>query len=177
MRKIFIEAGCREGRIVDEFCHHHLVDEYEIYGFEPNDYHEEWEILKEKYPKHKINFIQKALWIEDGQIDFDDSKDVGSTIVSTSSNYQRGNKTTIECIDFSKWLSQFKKEDYIYLIMDIESAEYDIIEKMILDNTLTLIDELQIEFHYLEPFEDNQKKQGKFEEKFKEIGLNYKVMK
>jgi len=173
--KIFIEGGCFDGKIIKGFCNRNS-DEYEIYGFEPNDYHEKWEEIKTEYPKHKINFIQKALWIEDGQIDFDDSKDVGSTIVPTSKNYQRGNETITKCIDFSKWLSQFKKEDYIYLRMDIESSEYKVLDKMINDKTIELIDKLEIEFHDLEPSEDSKKKQDVIEEKFKEIDLNYRVM-
>ena len=51
-------------------------------------------------------------------------------------------------IDFSRWLSaNFSIRDYIIVKMDIEGAEYEVLEKMIRDGTLQMVNELYVEFH------------------------------
>ena len=53
------------------------------------------------------------------------------------------------CIDFSKWIKDhFKKTDNIVLKMNIEGAEYDILEKMIADGTIEYINTLFCQFHW-----------------------------
>ncbi len=54
----------------------------------------------------------------------------------------------VEAIDFSKWvLSNFEKEDYIILKMDIEGSEYKVLPKMIDDGSIEYINTLIIEWH------------------------------
>ena len=60
----------------------------------------------------------------------------------------RNNPDEVECIDFSYWLkNNFNNNDHIIVKMDIEGAEYDIIEKMLNDNTFEYINQLYIEWH------------------------------
>jgi hypothetical protein len=45
-------------------------------------------------------------------------------------------------------MDSFSKEDYIVLKVDIEGAEYEVLEKMFEDGSIEYIDELYIEWHY-----------------------------
>ena len=88
------------------------------------------------------------MWIKDGSIKFSDRGNVGSCIMPDNPDWHLGITKRVECIDFSKWLEKtVKKEDYVIIKMDIEGAEFDVIEKMILDQTIKLVDELHVEFH------------------------------
>lgn len=54
----------------------------------------------------------------------------------------------VNCIDFSSFLkNNVNKEDYVLCKMDIEGAEYEVLGKLIDDNTINLIDEIYIEWH------------------------------
>ena len=54
----------------------------------------------------------------------------------------------VPCVDFSKWiLDTFKIDDYIILKINIEGAEYPVLNKMIKDGSIKYIDKLIIAFH------------------------------
>jgi FkbM family methyltransferase len=54
----------------------------------------------------------------------------------------------IESIDFGQWLKRnFTINDYIVVSLDIEGAEYDVLNKMLMDNTIQYIDDLAVECH------------------------------
>lgn len=54
----------------------------------------------------------------------------------------------IDCINFSEYLkNNFQDDDYIICKMDIEGAEYEVLGKLIDDNTIDLIDEIYVEWH------------------------------
>jgi FkbM family methyltransferase len=58
------------------------------------------------------------------------------------------NDMEVECIDFSDFLTKnVSKEDYVICKMDIEGAEFEIIPKLLKENTINLIDEIYIEWH------------------------------
>ena len=93
------------------------------------------------------------MWIENSFVNFyiDNTKaSVGSTILKQKVIWQKWPDYTqlqVESIDFSLWLkNSFKSEDEIILKMDIEGAEYDILNKMIKDETIKLIKKLFIEW-------------------------------
>ena len=56
------------------------------------------------------------------------------------------NPKRLPCIDIGKWISQFK-DDFILLKMNIEGAEYQILEHMIKDGSIKYVDELYVQFH------------------------------
>ena len=54
----------------------------------------------------------------------------------------------VHCLDFSAWLAaECAAATHLVLKMDIEGAEYAVLERMIETGTLALVDELMIEFH------------------------------
>ena len=52
----------------------------------------------------------------------------------------------VECFDFSEWVKQFK-DDYLLVKMDIEGAEFPVLEKMLSDGTAGYMDKILCEFH------------------------------
>ena len=56
----------------------------------------------------------------------------------------------VKCLDFSRWLLQnFNCTDHIVVKMDIEGAEYAVLEKMVVDGSIDYVNELFVEFHWL----------------------------
>jgi len=54
----------------------------------------------------------------------------------------------VECVDLAGWIkNNFKKDDHIILKMDIEGAEYEILEKFFNEGTIKYVNEIFIELH------------------------------
>jgi FkbM family methyltransferase len=148
--KIFLDCGAHDGCSIRKF--RSLYDrkqKYKIYSFEPEP---DFAKYFQNIPKH--TFINKAVWIEDGVIDYYRSREqlrAGGTIFKQkkSGNLDKVNPIKIETIDFSKWiLENLNKDDHIILKMDIEGAEYKVLPKMIEDGTINYINKLWIEWHW-----------------------------
>jgi FkbM family methyltransferase len=150
-RKIFLDCGGHKGGTIKTFRRTTLwEDGYEIYSFEPVPR------LAGKYQNRVVEnetYFNKAVWIEDGTIDFYVDKKQNSEGCSVHKHKKTGgldkdNPITVECMDFSKWLMEtFDKDDYILLHMDIEGAEYEVLNKMIDDGSIEYCDAFHIEFH------------------------------
>jgi len=57
-------------------------------------------------------------------------------------------KKQVECVDLAGWVkNNFKKDDYIILKMDVEGAEYEILEKFFDDGIIKYVNEIFIELH------------------------------
>tara|TARA_Y100000034_G_C6746283_1_gene331478 strand:- start:126 stop:686 length:561 start_codon:yes stop_codon:yes gene_type:complete len=151
VRNIHIELGTHRGR----YCFpkfQTLVAQNKniiIYGFEASDRFIKQGKYMEKALEGCFHFINQAAWIENGEKTlYLATASVGSSFFSTKKGIVPGSQKTVKCIDFSQWLSDnFKKEDHIVLAMDIEGSEYDVLCKMIDDDTISLIDKLIVEFH------------------------------
>ena len=54
----------------------------------------------------------------------------------------------VECIDFSEFLkNNIEPESNVICKMDIEGAEYEVLGKLINDDTITIINSLYVEWH------------------------------
>ena len=172
MKKYFINCGGHDGCSARWFRDKIDKDsEYFIYTFEPDP---RFKGCYGDLKKHK--FYRKAVWIKDGRINFYLSivpLANGSSLVKEkrTGNLDKENPIRVRCIDFSMWIKKtFEKEDYIFLKLDIEGAEYEVLEKMMKDGTLSYIDKLIISFHYNKiGIKDVAKKgmQDRFEERLK----------
>lgn len=147
-RYIFIDGGTHYGKCLLMFKKTNLYSRYpwEIFAIEANPY------VIDKIPKASdITIINKAIWIEEGAIQFN----INTKDEKISSILWKNDDTveiTVESIDFGKWLEEnFKKEDYIIVSFDIEGAEYEILNKMVADGTMQYIDRLYVEFHDFGP--------------------------
>lgn len=156
MRYVFIDCGFYVGCAIRWFQNtdEGKAHDWDIHAFEVC-------LLQEHMDKFEdVTFHKNAVWTYDGEIDFYSSGRRHGQANGLFSNprgreTRRGEKTrTAKCIDFSKWLrDNFSDEDYIVIKMDIESAEYEVLEKMMTEGTLEMIDELYIEWHHREGIE------------------------
>jgi len=98
----------------------------------------------------KIIYSNKAAWVEDGTIEFAvDNTDtpMGSSLAKSKvSIWETMPHIEVECFDFSEWVKQFK-DDYLLVKMDIEGAEFTVLEKMLKDETAGYMDKILCEFH------------------------------
>lgn len=142
MRKIFLDCGAHDGCSVQMFINSHMdFNEYEIYSFECDNLR--FDQLSSKGLElglTKFYPIKKAVWISDGKKIFD-----GWQLTDTESS---DDNTGVESIDLSKFiLDNFAKDDYIVLKMDIEGAEYKVVDKMYEDGSLKYISKFYGELH------------------------------
>lgn len=155
MRKVFIDLGSYKGDTIKEFYNWtQLIDDptkFEIFAFEPNpDLETQMKKLANNF--RNVSFKAWAAWINDGTIQLAVDKTatpMGSTVMnSKSAIWDNFPHIQVKCFDFSKWLkNKFSENDEIIVKMDIEGAEFKVLEKMLADGTINLIDYLFVEFH------------------------------
>ena len=160
MKKVFIDCGAHDGCSVRKFLDvKDDAEEYEIHSFEPNPN------LEKYHPVAHAVFHKKAVWIEDGEMSFYNFSTTGGSSLLEEKNERNTLKVSkkpiwrekfglpmeikVDAIDLSSWIkNNYVKSDYIIVKMDIEGAEYEILKKMFLDDTIKYINELWIEWHF-----------------------------
>lgn len=165
-KKIHLDLGTHFGQGLNNFISILNINaDWDIYSFEANPI--TFNQLKDSgghnaYTHLKINFLNKAVGTVDGliQMNLETAGDtrqpngMASTIINLDEwhpwdgTLQQNFKSTaeVEVIDFSNFVSKLDS-DYITCKMDIEGAEFDILEKMILDGSILKIKKIWIEFH------------------------------
>lgn len=153
MRKVFIDCGAHKGESLEAFSSLYADSgEYEAYCFEISDSRTFKQaglktmsrLVLEKNIKSAV-WDTKAVWIKDGTITWYDDKDEGSSVIKDKYAH---NPKGVECFDLSKWIkSNFTKKDHIVLKIDIEGAEYEVLQKLYDDGTLKYVDKLYCEIH------------------------------
>lgn len=162
MRKIFLDCGTHYGQGLSEFIKLKNIDRsWEIYSWEANPFTFNGFVKDEFLKKYNVTFYNQAISTVDGHIELnvETTKDgnhtgQGSSIIELDkwqSPMHKGvflQKVNIPCIDFSNYLlKEFNKDDLIILKMDIEGAEYSVLEKMIKDSSADFINEIYVEWH------------------------------
>ena len=154
-RHLFVDCGGQDGcsirRFVREFD---PAGRFEFVTFEPND---RYAHCYSDFSRHRL--IQAAVFDRDGTeqffLDRDDGD--GSTFFSNKLTAPNGgfgsldlaNPITVRTIDLSSWLRKNTGSfDYVILKLDVEGAEYDILEKMMRDRTIRRIKHLFVEWHW-----------------------------
>ena len=149
IRKVFIDCGTWTGDSIKAFKEYD--DSFEIYGFECEPRLKE--SLEKLSKKINFNFINKAVWIKDENIKLylgQNNLTQSSSILSDKIKYiDKETPVEVGAIDLSNWIiDNFKEDDYIICKMNIEGAEYDILEKMLKDDSLKYINILYISWHW-----------------------------
>ena len=152
-RKIFIDCGAWKGTSISFFRENHPdAKDFEIYAFECHP-----KAQDDLRSVSNIKVIEKAVWICGGELPFYLSlvqKDVfqeGSTLIrqKITAWINRKEPVAVEGIDFSQWIkNELSPDDYIIVKMNIEGAEYAVLDKMIQDKTLNYIDKLYVQWHW-----------------------------
>jgi FkbM family methyltransferase len=153
--KYFIDLGAYTGDTIKEFFNWAgLVGkptDYEIFAFEPNpDLHDQMIRITRDYPN--VVFKPWAAWTFDGKLEFakdETATPMGSTVMhSKKAIWDVYPHVEVKCFDFSKWLKQmFNENDEVIVKMDIEGAEFPVLEKMLKDGTITIPRLLFVEWH------------------------------
>jgi len=149
MNKYFIDCGAHCGESVLTAKQRFGIDTHVI-SFEPLTYfaNQLQEIYKDD---DTVQIVNAAVWINDDIKKFYVSVDItdGSSLLgSTINNLDEKIYVDIPCVNLSKWIKDtFTTNDYVILKLDIEGAEYEVINKMIEDDTIKLIKEFWGEWH------------------------------
>jgi FkbM family methyltransferase len=154
MRHAFVDLGANVGAISLDFARNN--PNHDIYCVEAN----EGLIgqINQKAFEARRTFVTmwSAAWIYDGVVDlFQSTAHAAATIVPGKVEHDPWpqidyrSPTAIPCFDFSRWLLRtFRVEDDVTLKMDVEGAEYEILEKMFADRSILLVRKLICEWHY-----------------------------
>ena len=147
VRYILVDGGAHLGETIAYFEKSKIYSNHpwEMFSFEANPN------LIDRIPqKPNLTIINKAIWINDDGVDFYIGIDTSSSSIMKHKNTGDISKvpTKVESVDFGQWLKRnFKRQDFILVKLDIEGAEYAVLEKMLGDGTIKYVDVLFAEFH------------------------------
>jgi FkbM family methyltransferase len=131
---VVVDLGCANYGSQDSVSA--LIDAYhpdKLYGFDPQP-GMDWAV--ELRANTLVVLDKRAAWLYDGEIGY--HEDI------TRSHIVDGAEP-VACFDFSAWLKTLGC--HVILKMDVEGAEYELLERMIADGTDQLVDELLVEWH------------------------------
>lgn len=173
MRKVFIDCGVREGDGIAAFLGDEHVGfgayfqclkprsdakEFEFVGFESPDFRFK-EDTRRRFQDVPFRLIEKLVWTYDGTVAFDgDGESYDCRLLEVSRTEDKepwrhpNPKAVVQqqpCIDLAGYIQEeFTSEDYLILKMDIEGAEYEVLERLIEEGLLTWFNEMYIEYHW-----------------------------
>lgn len=165
MKKIYFDCGAHFGEGLRYFIDKYKMDEtWEIFSFEPNKI--SFEKLVSDNPLSYATFINKAVWIFDGYVNFNaeyppgcnDAIGAGSSIMPLDYWHPKSENNpgagdvfdtySVQCIDLSNFIAQNSSlGDTVIVKLDVEGSEFDILRKMLIDKTIKRISVLYVEFH------------------------------
>ncbi len=155
-KRIFIDLGANIGQAYNFFNSVYPNKHYDYVLVEPNKFC--FDKLNLLACNNNVTILQSAAWIKKekklfyGVAESDNRTSLGASIMinhkTKSYDVQKEKAVLVEAFDFSNFL--FEKSmiyDEIIVKMDVESSEYDLLEKLISDKNIKLIDRLFVEFH------------------------------
>ena len=149
-RKVFLDCGGFNGSSIRKFLNEtENSSDYDLVTFEPNP------TFYRSYSKFGDNhtLIPAAVWIQEGELEFylDEIDGDGSSVLKekTTGHLNKTFPLRVPSVDFSNWLKEnVSTNDEVYLKLDIEGAEYEVLDKMFSDGTIHLVKKLYIEWHW-----------------------------
>lgn len=142
---IFIDGGAHNGESLLAFQKTGLYKKYpwKIFAIEANPYK-----IKNLKRMPGITVINKAIWNKNGTVEFILSKYDSTSSLYNNRTIKQPKTITVESFDFGQWLCRkFSVNDFIIISLDIEGAEYEVLDKMFADGTIKYVDRFYIEFH------------------------------
>jgi FkbM family methyltransferase len=165
--KYFLDFGGHHGEGMMHFIDEYKIDkDWVIYTFEPNKL--TFDVLKNiKYKDCNITPINKGIWVKDTVLTFKpettsesyggNEDGAGSTFIDlndwnikNNGNYGAGtfDKTyDVEVVDVSNLIRGLIDVEFLLVKMDIEGSEYAVLRKMIDDDTISIVNDIYVEFH------------------------------
>lgn len=150
IRNVYIDCGSWTGDSILSFKKN-VSNDFEIYAFECDP--RLIDGLETLSNRLGFKFIDRAVWIEDTIINLypgiNNLTQSSSLNISKKKLIDKKHPVVVNTIDLSKWiLDNFNINDYIICKMNIEGAEYDVLEKMISDGSIFYINKLYVAWHY-----------------------------
>ena len=176
MKAIILDCGSNLGQGYEKFrdqLNLHKDTYVEVHMFEPNV--NCYKVLCEKYSgNNEIQIYNKAVWDKEEErilnVEWSppwaESEGMQGKIGGSSnilhekfikpsyikdenmSEWPPKYKQTVSCIDLSKCIKDnFNITDNIYLKLDIEGAEFRVLEKLVKDDTISYLNTLAVEWH------------------------------
>lgn len=146
MRKAFIDLGAGSGDDIKGF---YQLDkshaDWEIFAFEPNPTRTKG--IKQQYPN--ANVFTAAAGVSDGTMKLYLGNHPNTSSLKIEKKSINKNKyLNVEVIDLVRWMkAEFCEDDQIIMVIDIEGAEYDLLERLREEGMWSWINELYVEFH------------------------------
>jgi len=98
-----------------------------------------------------VEVINAAVWKEDGEMRFFmGDQDISSSVMENkvTGNLSHENSNIVPCINLARWLEEnTRAEDNVTLKIDIEGAEYDVLDKLSSNPVLKRLDNILVEWH------------------------------
>lgn len=161
--KYFIDCGTHLFQGLKEFNKIYKFDKsWNIYSFEANPitYKESKNFLNEGLETLNIIHENLAVSIEECDIEIncqilpDSATGQGSNILKQPPNRDivggydfKWHTEKVKSFDLSYFLSNLKDSELLIVKLDIEGAEFEVLEKIIQDKTYEKINEIYVEFH------------------------------
>lgn len=153
MKNIFLDFGSNRFQGYEKLKKKFKVDDtWEVHAYEPNP--SLTEEIQSNCPKEVV-FHNKAVWkaneILEFVVDLNREDWEGSHIDQGSETfYNRAkspNKIKVESVDVYDILKKYDEQDNIIVKMDIETAEFEVLPRMIETNQMKKVNHLYVEFH------------------------------
>ena len=132
MNKYFIDCGAHCGESILT-AKQRFGNDINVVSFEPVP-----GLAKQLQEIHQdnptIQIQNSAVWINDDikKFHLSEAYTDGSSLLNSLNNLRNDHYIEVNCFDLSTWLSEtFTEEDYLILKLDIEGAEYEVLNKMI----------------------------------------------
>lgn len=153
---IFIDFGSHELQGLKKFISILNIDNsWELYAFEPNSKVDCADIINRDLDGYSINLYKKAIWKRSGRLVFNqygkDGKGQGSLVEETDGGVGYGDfygEEVVDCINALEFIESLDKNKKIYIKMDIEWSEYEVLSHM-LKNWPRNIKKIWVEWHGL----------------------------
>jgi len=177
MKNVLLDCGSHLGESVKKFKYQLGRVDYDYYMFEPNTFlFEQIEANPEFDSCKKFNV---AVSNRDEVVKFwgctKNKSSVGSTLEKSKADWDgitQDDYIEIQAIDLSKFIQDsFSKDDHIVLKLDVEGAEYDVLDKLFETGVIGYIDELYCEFHTQWLSSEFVQREADLRKKLQEIGL------
>lgn len=151
----FVDCGGNNGCSVRKFRNEYdPLGLFRIYTFEPNP---QYESMYENISKHQL--VKAAVDSQEGERLFyvDVENGHGSTFFKNKLTREEGGygvlnreqPLRVRTVNLSNWLKEHAtSRDYVVLKLDVEGAEYDILESLVKTGAIKLIDRLFVEWHW-----------------------------
>jgi FkbM family methyltransferase len=164
MKNIFLDCGTHLCEGLIDFYNRGIIDDsFEIHTFEANPACNIHERIKQ-LPLN-ITPYNKAVWVEDGFVIFNQENHQKSKTGSPSDGYSDidgwgssingigfnhpgyDTQVKVPSVNFSNFILQFPEDSNIICKMDIEGSEFQVLRHLIKEKTILRIKEIYIEFH------------------------------